>query len=223
MQRLNYNGTKKLPEVFSEEEINGILKQLFNSKDYKKNDWGEWIRFRDISVIATIYLLGLRPKEACSLKFSDFNFQYATAKIRGENNKRKKDRIIPVPKVLIQIYKSYFKFPKARFWRGSKYLFPSLQNNHISPQTLKAIFREKALKPLRLWRMPTKNKISEIRLYTLRHSRATHILKKQIKENGQPDLYAIANFLGHADIRSTTTYLHTDKSYMNYLREQIEI
>ena len=70
--------------------------------------------------------------------------------------------------------------------------------------------------------MPEKNKIPKIRLYTLRHSRASHILKKQIKETGQPDLYAIANFLGHSDIRSTTVYLHTDEDYMGYLREQIE-
>ena len=219
MQRLNYNGTKKLPEVFSEEEINGILKQLFISEDYKKNDWGEWTRFRDISAIATIYILGLRPKEACCLQFLDFNVRYATVKIRGENNKRRKDRIIPVPKILNQIYKPYFSFSRARFWRGSKYLFPSLQNNHFSPQTLKTIFREKALKPLRLWKIPTKNKIPKIRLYTLRHSRATHILKKQIKTSGKPDLYAIANFLGHSDIRSTQVYLHTDEEYREYLRE----
>lgn len=224
---LHYQGTKKLPEIFSEQEINLILNQIAQCQDYWKTkgykDWGEFFKFRDTTLIATIYILGLRPKEACCLKFSDFDFQTAIVKIQAENNKVKKDRIIPVPKILMQIYKSYFQFPRARFWKGSKYLFPSFQNSHISPQTLKAIFREKALKPLGLWEMPEQNKISKFRLYTLRHSRASHILNKQIKKTGKPDIFAISNLLGHADIRSTQIYLHTDLSYRKYLREQMEI
>ena len=220
---LLYKGIKKIPEIFSETEINNLIKQIIISKDYLKSEWGQWMRYRDISLIATIYILGLRPKEGCCLKFSDFNSKTSTVKIRGENNKVRKDRVIPVPKILMQIYKSYFQFPRNRFWKGSKYLFPSFKSNHISAGRLKHIFREKVLKPLDLWKMPEKSKVPKIRLYTLRHSRASHILKKQIKETGQPDLYAIANFLGHSDIRNTTVYLHTDKDYMEYLRKQIEI
>lgn len=84
------------------------------------------------------------------------------------------------------------------------------------------IMREKILKPLNLWEMPTKGKRPKFSTYTLRHSRASHILNKQIKETGQPDIYAIANILGHSDIRSTTVYLHTDKKYNNYLRELLD-
>lgn len=222
-RRLLYKGIHKIPEILQEPDINSIIYQLSSSQNYPKNSLGKWTRARDACLIATIYILGLRPKEACCLKFSDFNFQQSTVKIRGENNKTRKDRIIPVPKILIKIYENYFIYPRMRFWKGSKYLFPSLQNSHISPERLKFIFREKALKPLGLWQMPEKGKVPKIRVYTLRHSRASHILNKQIKEQGQPDLYAIANFLGHSDIRSTMVYLHTDREYFEYLRRQVNL
>jgi len=227
MPNLLYQGTKKLPEIFSEEEVGKILQQILRSKDYWKSggykDWADFFRWRDLTLIVTIYLLGLRPKEACKLKFSDFNFRTATVKIKGVNNKTKKDRIIPVPSTLLKFYKIYFKFPRTRFWKGSNYLFPSFSNPHISTGRLKHIMREKILKPLGLWKAPQDNKIPKFRLYTLRHSRASHILKKQIETFGNPDLYAIANFLGHGDIRSTQIYLHTDDKYMDYLRKQVEV
>lgn len=222
-EKLLYTGKTKSPEIFTEGEIGRIIKQIFISEDYPKTDWGKFSRYRDVSLIATIYLLGLRPKEGCCLKFADFNFRTSMVKINGKNNKVKKDRVLPVPKVLLQIYKSYFNFPRARFWKGSQYLFPSFQNPHISAGRLKHIFREKCLKPLDLWKMPTTSKIPKTRLYTLRHSRASHILKKQIQKTGQADIYAIANLLGHADLRSTMIYLHTDNEYMEYLRKQFEL
>jgi site-specific recombinase XerD len=226
MEKLLWKGVKKIPKTFEKEDIARIFDQIFKSKDYWKTkgykDWGEFLKWRDACLIATIYSLGLRPKEACCLKFSDFNFKYGLVKIDGANNKTRKDRIIPIPKTLLKFYIAYFKFSKLRFWKGSKYLFPSFQNNHISPQTLKGIFREKILKPLGLWDCPFEAKAEYRTLYKLRHSRASHILNRQIKEKGAPDIFAIANLLGHSDIRSTQVYLHTDKRYMSYLRKQID-
>lgn len=221
MERLNYNGTRRLPEIFSENEIMRIITQPFRCKDYWTKegykDWGEFFKMRDCCLLATIYILSLRPNEACSLKFNDFDFRTSRVRIRGESNKVKKDRVLPVPGTLLKFYKSYFKFPKARFWKGSKYLFPSFTTEHISSSHLKMIMREKVLKPLGLWVMPDKGKRPRFSTYTLRHSRASHLLNKQIKETGSPDIFALANILGHSDIRSTTVYLHTDKSYNKYL------
>ncbi|MCX5718781.1 MAG: hypothetical protein NT055_02235, partial [Nitrospirae bacterium] len=95
MERLNYQQTHKIPEIFSESEINAILNQISKCQDYWKKkgyaDWGRFFKFRDLTLIATIYILGLRPKEGCCLKFSDFNMRIAVVKIQGENNKVRKD------------------------------------------------------------------------------------------------------------------------------------
>ena len=227
IERVNYSSTKKLPEILSEGDINKIINQVFESAQYwnvkGREGWARFFRMRDACLIATIYILGLRPKEGCCLRFDDFNFRNMTIKIRGVNNKVKKDRILPMPRALNNVLRPYLAFPRHRFWKGSKYLFPSYMNAHISPGSLKRIMREKVLKPLGLWYMPENCRIPKIRCYTLRHSRASHILKKQIMETGSPDIFAISNFLGHGDIRSTTVYLHTDEKYQDYLRSQIEI
>ncbi len=224
--KLLWQGVRKIPNIFSDKEIELIFKSILNSNNYwsKKGykDWGEFLRFRDLTLIATIYYLGLRPNEACSLKLSDFNIANSTVLINGKNNKCHKDRLLPLPKRLIDIYTEYLKFERYRFWHGSKYLFPSFSSEHIHPGRLKAIFREKALKPFGLWKMPENNKISPTRLYTLRHTFASRLLNKQIEKHGQPDLFAISNLLGHSDIRSSSVYLHTDSSYMEYLRKEIE-
>jgi len=223
MERLNYNGTRKLPEIFTEQEVMQIVLQPLKSQDYWTKDgyadWGEFFRMRDVCLLATIYLLGLRPKEACCLRFDDFDFRSGNVKIRASSNKVRKERVLPIPATLMKFYRKYLTFPKARFWKGSKFLFPSFGSEHLSASALKTIMREKILKPLNLWEMPVNSKKSKFSTYTLRHSRASHLLNKQIQESGQPDIYAIANILGHSDIRSTTVYLHTDKKYQDYLRE----
>lgn len=230
IERLNYKGTRRLPEIFSTNDINLILKTLIDSPSYFSKskipkEWGDWLRWRDICIIASIYILGLRPKEACSLMFDDFNFNYMTVKINGKNNKNRKDRLIPIPKVLFNFYRQYFKFDRNKFWRGSRYLFPSFQNSPlpVTSERFKNVFREKVLKPIGLWNVKRESKAQYRTLYKLRHSRASHMLNKQIKMNGKPDLFAISNFLGHSDIRSTMIYLHTDESYMNHLRKQTDI
>lgn len=222
-ERLLYKGNTKnrpLPLILNKNDISNILLTLKNSDDYFKKgnskEWGKFLKIRDITLIATIYLLSLRPLEACMLRIEDFDFKHSFVRIRGCSNKLKKDRVIPIPKVLYKYLNAYLSYPKFRFWKSSPYLFPSMENNHISSKRIETVLREKALKPLGLWKLG-------VSTYTLRHSRASHILEKQIKVHKAPDLYAIANYLGHADIRSTTVYLHTDKTYMEYLRKNIEI
>lgn len=223
-EHLLYKGNPKnrpLPKVLSIKDISKILLSIQNSNAYTKNknlkDWSNFLKIRDITCIAVCYICALRPLEVCMLRFEDFDLKHSLLKVRGCSNKLKKDRIIPIPKVLYQYLKVYLKFPRERFWKGSPYLFVSMERPHLSSKRIEVILRERALKPLGLWRS------GEVSTYTLRHSRASHILEKQVKENKVPDLYAISNLLGHSDIRSTTVYLHTDKNYMEYLRKQIEI
>lgn len=229
VERLNkISGMRRYPKWFSEQEVSMIMRQLASCKDYWKTKgykaWGEFFKFRDLTLIATIFILALRPNEACSLKFTDFDWQHSLLRIRGETNKTKKDAPpIPVPKMLLNIYSQYFKFPRRRFWRGSKYLFPSFMNDHISSGTLKTIMREKVLKPLGMWEVPDGPIGKQRTIYKLRHARAVQLLNKQIRETGKPDIHAVANFLRHADIRSTMAYLHTDEQYQNYLRKQVEL
>jgi integrase/recombinase XerC len=218
-QKLLYDETNLLPDIFKPEEIQRMLGALQNSNGYLKNIWGDFMRTRDVTILMTIYLMGLRPNEACSLRFDDFDIKNRTVKIRGENNKVKKDRVVPVPDELIKYYSDYLKFRREHFWKGSKYLFPSFENEHISAGHWKYIMREKVLKPAGLWIAPidngTGNKTPKYRSYTLRHTRATEIL------NHTNDIWLVANFLGHAKLNSTKVYLHKSEKYMDYMKSKI--
>ena len=209
-QVLLYQNTIKLPDVFNQEHIKKMLQTLEDSQDYPDNDFGRWEKCRDKSLLMTMFNLALRPKEACKLKFEDFNFFEATVKICGINNKTRKDRVIPIPKDLIPFYHEYFSFDRAYFWKGSPYLFPSAQNEFLSPSSWKRIMRDKILKPAGIYH------VGKTRSYTLRHTRATEILNKS------KDLFLVSNLLGHSKLDSTKVYLHKNPTYMNYMRSMLD-
>ena len=91
-QILLYEHTKSLPEVFSKSNIVDMLKTIDESTAYFPSIWGKWMKQRDKALLMTIYLLALRPNEACSLRFSDFDMKKGMVKIRAETNKQRKGR-----------------------------------------------------------------------------------------------------------------------------------
>lgn len=214
-QVLLYEDTKKLPGIFSQADIGQMFEQIDDSPDYLKTVWGEWMKARDKAILATIYILGLRPGEACGLRFDDFNLKEGTVLIRGENNKVKKDRVLPLPADLLPFYQNYLKFDRIRFWKGSPFLFPSAERQHISAQRWKHTFREKILKPLGLWEAPVNSTIPKYRSYTLRHTRATELLNKY------KDIFLVANVLGHSKLNSSKVYVHTAEDYREYMRKAL--
>lgn len=212
--QLLYEETQKLPEIFGQREIQKIVNTIETSPNYLKNDWGAWMRARDKAIFMTLYLLALRPREACALRFDDFNISNLTVKIRGENNKQRKDRILPIPQQLLNCYKEFFSFPRDRFWKESKYLFPSYQNPYVSSERWKFRFRN-ILKEAGLWKAPVNSTVPPYRSYTLRHTRATEVLEKT------KDIFLVANILGHTRLSSTNIYLHKSKEYIEYMRKQL--
>lgn len=215
MQVLLYTKKQDIPDVvWTREQIYNMINTIESSKKYLKTIWGDWMKARDKLLLILMFEHALRPREACYLRFDDFNKEAHTIKIRGENNKQGKPRIIPISKKISPYVNEYFSFP-VWMWKGSPYLFPSAENPVLSPGRWKTIMREKILKPMGLWIEPISPNFSKTRSYTLRHSRATELL------NNKNDIYLVANILGHADISSTTCYLHKTKKYMEYMKEAI--
>lgn len=213
-QILLYDSTHKLPEVWVKEDIDLMVKAIDDSKDYLHNIWGLWMKARDKLIIKMMFEHALRPKETCCLKFEDIDLKNKTIRINGENNKTRKDRVLPINETISLLFVEYIKFPRW-MWKGSIYLFPSFANPFLSPGRWKHIFREKVLKPLNLWKKPEKPGLCKTRSYTLRHSKATELINKT------NDIYLVANVLGHGDIRSTKTYLHMNKNYFEYMRKSL--
>lgn len=111
-----------------------------------------------------------------------------------ENSKGAKDRIVPLPESTLETLREYFKvYFKNRVINGSEYLFEG-QGNLYSQTSMRKIF-ERAIKNARIYK--------KVKFHSLRHSRATFWHDQGLSLNN------IARLLGHSNIKTTETYLHT--------------
>lgn len=142
---------RKLPVVFSEVEIEHLLKIIKNVKHR--------------AIMMTIYSAGLRCGELCNLKISDIDSTRSRIIIR--NAKGHKDREVILSNKLLTYLREY-----VRIYRPKEYLFNGREaGKPISARTLQQVFRK----------MITRSGIhKKASLHTLRHSYATHLMNKGI-------------------------------------------
>lgn len=139
------------------------------------------------AIFMTIYAAGLRVSEVCNLKISDIdskNMQIAVRKGKG-----KKDRYTILSEENLKILRDYWKI-----YRPKEFLFEGRAGNcPIGVKTVQ-LSLEKAIYRSDISKHATP--------HTLRHAFATHLL------NEGTDICYIQNLLGHANISTTTVYLH---------------
>lgn len=171
----------QLPKLLNENE----LAKLFNALTNKKHK----------AMLFTIYSAGLRVSELVNLKMADIDS--TRMQIFIERGKGKKDRIVNLSPVLLDILRSYIKDyrPKPKV-----YLFESEQTLTAYPvRTVQQIFGN----------AKTKAGIrKEVGIHSLRHSFATHLLDKGT------DIKYIKELLGHFNIKTTERYLHVSKKQL---------
>lgn len=141
------------------------------------------------ALLATIYSAGLRVSEALHLEAKDI--QSARHQIHVRHGKGGKERYTILSDTLLLILRHY--------WRGTPeckkyYLFPGQD-----PQT--------PLDPSSVRKVLSNTKIAlglheKIRVHSLRHMFATHLLESGV------DIRIIQILLGHATIASTEIYAH---------------
>lgn len=176
-----------LPKVISEEKI---IKYLFAVEN---------IKHRTILLIA--YSAGLRVSEVVRLKIADIDSDRMQIFIRS--GKGKKDRIVPLSKIILVLLRAYYKtyIPTNWLFEGQEKGMP------YSVRSAQMIFRA-ACEQLKL----PKN----VGFHSLRHSYATHLL-----ENGT-DIKYIQSLLGHNDIKTTLRYLHVSNKDLGKIESPLD-
>jgi len=163
----------KLPIILNQSE----LKQLFVAPTLLKHR----------IILTLIYSAGLRGQEAINLKISDIDFERKTIHIR--QSKYKKDRIVPLSKVISKGLKMYLDVEKPYIW-----LFNGKEpDGRYSPRGLSWVMRETLKKT---------NISKTVNLHSLRHSYATHLLEQGV------NIVTLKELLGHSEITTTMIYLH---------------
>ena len=141
---------KRLPNILTMEEVEGILKHCNNLKHK--------------CILMTIYSGGLRRSELINLKITDIDSRRML--IRITDSKGNKSRFTLLSEKLLRLLRDYFRFYKPKYW-----LFEGQAGDHYSATSIENIFRS-ALKKANINKHATP--------HTLRHSFATHLLEQGI-------------------------------------------
>jgi integrase/recombinase XerC len=187
---------KKLPEFIQELTIEAVLEASVYDSSFEGQ--------RDRMILEFLYLTGIRLSELIGLKWESIDLKEETVKVLG---KRKKERIIPITKGLLQnilLYKKVFeeRFPKLV---QSDYFIVTNQRSESYPMMIYRTVRHY----LDLFAQTSKRSP-----HILRHTFATHLLNKGA------DLNAVKDLLGHSNLAATQVYTHNSLEKLKAVFEQ---
>lgn len=176
--------TKKIPQFVRESE----MENLVNNQKIATN----FSEARDELILFLLYGTGIRLAELISLQNNQVNLAAKTIRVIG---KRNKERVIPIPGLLIDLIATYHSFC-------------TVEHTHL-------LLTDKGepLYPMFVQRLVKKNlgeysQLEKLSPHVLRHTYATHLLNKGA------DLNAIKELLGHANLAATQVYTHNSMEKM---------
>jgi integrase/recombinase XerD len=185
---------KKVPDALSLNEVEALI-----SQPDVRNHQGA----RDKAILETLYATGMRVSELSNLKTDNVNLDIGFLRCIGKGNK---ERIIPLGKKAIHTIKRYLEFSRLYFLKQktSDFLFVGRSVVQLS--------RQSVWKLIKRYAQEAKIKKS-IKVHTLRHSFATHLLERGA------DLRSVQEMLGHSNISTTQIYTHIDKARLKSVHQ----
>jgi integrase/recombinase XerC len=176
--------TKKIPHFVRESEMENLVENRIIATNFSEA--------RDELILFLLYGTGIRLAELISLQNSQVNLAAKTIRVIG---KRNKERVIPIPGLLIDLISTYRSFC-------------TIEHPHL-------LLTDKGepLYPMFVQRLVKKNlgeysQLEKLSPHVLRHTYATHLL------NRGADLNAIKELLGHANLAATQVYTHNSMEKM---------
>ncbi len=178
---------KKLPKIFSENEINTLIKTI--ERHPKKN-------LRDEALIEIIYSTGMRVGEVSKIKIGDIDFNKSEVKVLGKGNK---ERIVILSNKAKQKIRNYLIGSKRNIVINSNPLFQNKDGGSLTPRSIQRIIKKYLL---------ISGLDSKLSTHSLRHSFATHLL------DGGADIKVIQQLLGHSSPETTKIYTQVSTKSM---------
>lgn len=194
---------KQLPRHLTQEQ----MQTLFQAADQDVSVTGQ----RNKVMLSLLYVCGIRVSELVEMKTSNLNFQDRCLQVHGKGGK---ERIVPLPPELILLLQAYLQrihghlIGSGKKQHQSEYLFPVLyagRVNHITRQAFWRIVKDIAQKS---------GLMHAISPHVLRHSLATHLLKRGA------NLRHLQTLLGHEKINTVQVYTHLELSHLRELYDK---
>ena len=176
--------TKKIPQFVRESEMENLVDNRKIATNFSEA--------RDELILFLLYGTGIRLAELISLQNNQVNLAAKTIRVIG---KRNKERVIPIPGLLVDLIATYHSFCT------------------IEHPNLLLTDKGEPLYPMFVQRLVKKNlgeysQLEKLSPHVLRHTYATHLLNKGA------DLNAIKELLGHANLAATQVYTHNSMEKM---------
>ena len=183
---------KRLPAVLDRAQVE-LMFEFAESAAAK----GGFLGRRDLAILEVFYATGMRLSELTGLNIADADIVSEQVKIRG---KGKKERIVPLGSHATRAIRRYYEEREVVVAKRQpprverKAVFLSRRGLRLSPRGVQLVVK----KYLRLL-----DDNVGLKVHTLRHSFATHLL------DAGADLRAVQELLGHASLSTTQVYTHT--------------
>lgn len=190
---------KSLPEYLSEEE----MELLFATAEKDQSPPGR----RNLMMLYIMYVTGMRVSELVHLKVGDVHFDTGCICIMGKGGKQ---RLVPLPQQMCEMIRDYLAHTRESLCGAgdTDYLFPSVYG-----KVARALSRQAFWTLLKgIWRKAGITR--PISPHKLRHSFATHMLKKGV------NLRSLQLLLGHENISTVQWYTHVETTYLRSIYDK---
>jgi integrase/recombinase XerD len=180
--QIKWKREQTLPTILSLQEVRKIIYALPTLQSH--------------AFYLTLYSLGLRLREATTLKVADILSDRGLVHIHA--GKGALDRMVPLPKITLLTLRKYYKTHRNPQW-----IFPALGRNggkdaHFAKEPVSDSGVQGVLQRT-LKRLGFKKHIHP---HVFRHAYATHLLEANIP------IRHVQKILGHKTLQSTMVYLH---------------
>lgn len=194
---------KRLPQYLTEAEVEQLLQATH--RDESLNG------VRNKTMIYLLYVSGMRISELVHVKKSAIHLDTGLMNISGKGGR---DRVVPLPEHMLVLLRDYFEtvHPKLILRNGmfmeTEYAFPLFYGQKIKPISRQAFWI--ILKKIAL----DSNIKKLVSPHKLRHSLATHLLKKGA------DLRSLQLLLGHEQISTVQIYTHLENEHIRQVYDK---
>jgi integrase/recombinase XerC len=154
---------------------------------------GDFPALRDLAMLELFYSTGIRLSELAALSLGDVDLLSDQAKVRG---KGRKERLVPVGSRAVSALRKYLRVrDEAVKQPGAdrRAIFVSVRGRRLPPRSIQRLMH----------RLFDAVGGDQLRVHSLRHTFATHLL------DAGADLRAVQELLGHASLGTTQIYTHT--------------
>jgi integrase/recombinase XerC len=174
----------------------------------KSGSRGDFRAVRDWAMLELFYSTGVRLAELAGLDLTDLDLVSEQVRVRG---KGRKERIVPVGRQAEKAARRYLPLREGVLARrkdggiGERAVFLSQRGTRLTPRAVQYVVRRF---------LATVDGDSSLRVHSLRHSFATHLL------DAGADLRAVQELLGHASLSTTQVYTHTSVERLKQVYRQ---